>query len=214
MTGLGWNSNKLYTSTTYGSYEGCYTFNFYTTYFSGKSTYIPGYWGSESGYDIAYHDGDIWMAVDNATSPIRCYEQTSGGVLSMIPADIGIGSDIYGVTYETGTDAPYLWVSNQTTDELYRIDIYTGIADNVELVLPDMQLSFSSNPFYSSVVITGSGFSSTSVLEIHATAGRMIERSNFGGTYTWFATGLPTGTYIVTVSDFEGSRESMKLLKL
>ncbi len=214
MTGLGWNSTKLYTSTTYGSYDGCYTFNFYNTYFSGKSTYIPGYWGSESGYDIAYHDGDIWMAVDNATSPIRRYEQTSGGVLEMIPADIGIGSDIHGVTYETVVDAPFLWVSNQTTDELYRIDIYTGIADDVELVLPELNLSFSSNPFYSSVVITGSGFSSTSVLEIHDAAGRMIESSRFGGTYTWFAAGLPTGTYIVTVSDCEGSRESMKLLKL
>ena len=214
MTGLGWNSTKLYTSTTYGSYDGCYTFNFYNTYFSGKSTYIPGYWGSESGYDIAYHDGDIWMAVDNATSPIRRYEQTSGGVLEMIPADIGIGSDIHGVTYETVVEAPFLWVSNQTTDELYRIDIYTGIADDVELVLPELNLSFSSNPFYSSVVITGSGFSSTSVLEIHDAAGRMIESSRFGGTYTWFAAGLPTGTYIVTVSDCEGSRESMKLLKL
>ena len=132
----------------------------------------------------------------------------------MIPADIGIGSDIHGITYETGTNAPFLWFSNQTTDELYRINIYTGIADDVEPVLSELQLSLSSNPFYSSVVITGNGFSGTSVLEIHDATGRMIESSSFMGTYTWYATGLPTGTYIVTVSDCEGSRESMKLLKL
>ena len=213
MTGLGWDGTKLYTSTTYGSYEGCYTFNF-TTYFSGKSTYIPGFWGSESGYDIAYHDSNIWMAVDNATSPVRCYEQTSGGVLAMIPADIGIGSDIHGVTYETGTDAPFLWVSNQTTDEIYRIDIYTGIAEDDVIILPELQLSLSSNPFYSSVVITGRGFSGNSVLDIHDAVGRRIESSSFSGTYTWFTAGLPTGTYIVTVSDCEGSMESIKLLKL
>ncbi|MCK4807774.1 MAG: T9SS type A sorting domain-containing protein, partial [Candidatus Aegiribacteria sp.] len=156
-----------------------------------------------------------WMAVDNATSPIRCYEETSGGVLEAIPASIGIGSDIRGVTYETGTDAPCLWVSNQTTDELYRIDLYnTGISDDDGQILPDLELSCSSNPFFSSVVITGSGYSGTSNLEIHDTSGRMVENVNFSATYTWNTTGIPAGAYIVTVSDCEGNRKSLKLLKL
>ena len=63
------------------------------------------------------------MAVDDATSPIRCYEVTSGGVLEAIPASIGIGSTIRGMTYELGTDSLYIWASNPTTDELYRIHL-------------------------------------------------------------------------------------------
>ena len=213
MTGLGWSGTKLYAGTTYYSYNGCYSFNYYNTYFSGRANYIYDFWGTEDGYDIAYLDGDIWMAVDNATSPVRRYEQTSGGVLEAIPASIGIGSDIHGVTCETGTDGPYLWVSNQTTDELHRIDLLTGINDD-EPVMSHLQLSCSTNPFLSSVVITCSDCSGASILEIHDVAGRMVERVNFIDTYTWNAGGIPAGAYIVTVTDVAGNRESLKLLKL
>jgi hypothetical protein len=113
----------MYASTTYSSYEGCYSFYFSGSYFTSKTDYIADYWGTNNGYDIAYENGNIWMAVDNATSPIRCYEATSGGVLQMVPASIGIGSTIRGMAYETGTDSPYIWASNTTTDELYRIEI-------------------------------------------------------------------------------------------
>ncbi|MCK5036904.1 MAG: T9SS type A sorting domain-containing protein [Candidatus Sabulitectum sp.] len=156
------------------------------------------------------------MANDNATSPVGCYQQTSGTLIDSLTSDIGIGSEIRGVTCETGTDSPYLWVSNQTTDELYRIDLYTEANDDDESepVLPYPHLSLSSNPFYSSVMITGSGFSNTSVLEIHDLSGRRIESSSFSGTYSWNAVGLPAGAYIVTVSDFEGRRKFLKLLKL
>lgn len=177
-----------------------------------RQIYISDYIGLEIGYDITFFDGDIWMANDNTTSPIGRYEQASGAVLDRIAADIGIGSEIRGVTCETGTVAPYLWVSNQTKDELYRIDLFTGIAS--EPALPDPYLSLSSNPFYSSVVITGSGFSSTSILEIHDIAGRIVASSSFGGIYTWNAAELPTGAYILTVSDSEANRESIKILKL
>ncbi|MCD4774416.1 MAG: T9SS type A sorting domain-containing protein [Candidatus Aegiribacteria sp.] len=214
MTGLGWNGTKLYASTTYSSYNGCYTFNFYSTYFSNKADYIFDFWGPEKGYDIAYLNGDIWMAVDNSTSPIRCYEKASGGVLDAIPASIGIGSDVHGVTCETGTDAPYLWVSNQTTDELYRINLFTGIADDDKPLLSNLRLSCSTNPFYSSVVITGNDFFGASILEIYDVTGRILESVSFSGTYTWNATGIPDGAYFVNVSDCEGNREFLKLLKL
>lgn len=214
MTGLGWNGTKLYVNSTYSSYNRCYTFNYYNTYFSNRADYITDFWGTENGYDIAYLNGDIWMAVDNSTSPIRCYEKTSGGVLEAIPASIGIGSDVRGVTYETGTDSPYLWVSNQTTDELYRINLFTGIADNDKLLLSNLWLSCSTNPFHSSVVISGNGFFGASILEIYDITGRVLESVGFSGTYTWNATGMPDGAYLVNVSDCEGNRESLKLLKL
>lgn len=113
----------MYGSTTYSTYEGCYRYYFSGSAFTSKSTYIGDYWGSNSGYDIAYESGNIWLAVDNATSPIRCYEATSGGVLEAIPASIGIGSTVRGITYELDTDSPFIWASNPTTDELYRIDV-------------------------------------------------------------------------------------------
>lgn len=119
LTGLSWNGTDMYGSTTYSSYEGCYTYPFSGSSFTGQSTYIDDYEGNPDGHDIAYDNGDIWMAVNAGTNPIRRYN-TGGFVTGVIPDTIGIGTEIRGLTYEEGE---YLWASNITTDKIYKIDV-------------------------------------------------------------------------------------------
>jgi len=211
------SSSTTYMSTTYGSYEGCYSFTYGSpsTGYTAKSNYIADYQGTPTGYDIGYQPvnggGDIWMATDEPTSPVKCYEATSGGVCAAIPASIGIGSDIRGVTFDTNN---HLWVSNPTTDKLYEISDYVGISSpSVESMQPQ-SLSVGCNPFNSTLVISINGFGENSVLEIYDLQGRLIHSVAVANSYTWDAANIPSGTYILRVTGDSGPVISRNIVKL
>lgn len=92
-----------YLSTTSFFYEGCYAFNYVSPYsgYSSKSEYIGDYFGTPAGYDIGFQQTDsvedIWMATDNVTNPVSCYQAGTGNIVCSVEACIGIGSDILGV---------------------------------------------------------------------------------------------------------------------
>ena len=68
-------------------------------------------------YDIAYFDSEWWYACNDSSFPVRAYD--TNGVLvesissSVLPAAHGMAFDSEG----------YLWVSNMSTDEIYKIDL-------------------------------------------------------------------------------------------
>jgi hypothetical protein len=62
------------------------------------------------------------MAVADNVNPVNCYN-SSGTVIDQIPASIGIGTSIRGLTFEPGTDSPIIWASNVDTDEIYQVDV-------------------------------------------------------------------------------------------
>ena len=206
----------MYTSNTYSSYEGCDSFSFTGSYFSSKTAYISDYSGTPTGYDIAFQEagGSIWMATDNATSPVSCYEQTSGGILVSLPASIGIGSSCRGLAFETGS-SQYLWVSNNTTDELYRVDLGTGTGEEHSAGLEGISsLTCDRNPFIGSVVLQGQGFGPGAMLEIFDAAGRLVLEHPFQGSYTWDATSEPVGSYFAVIRNQQGQADVLRLISL
>lgn len=69
--------------------------------------------------DIAYHDGDIWVANDNLAFPV-CAFNTSGQKVddvsnSMIPS-------AYGLTFD---DEENLWVSSWENSMIYQVDVFS-----------------------------------------------------------------------------------------
>ena len=67
-------------------------------------------------YDIAYQEGDIWMAHDSESEPVRRYD-TSGTIVDFLPAELipsaaGLALDPSG----------YLWVSDPDADMIYKVD--------------------------------------------------------------------------------------------
>ncbi|MEA3266159.1 MAG: T9SS type A sorting domain-containing protein [Candidatus Fermentibacteria bacterium] len=215
------SGSTTYMSTTYNStYEGCYSMAYSspTAGYTSKSDYISNYSGTPTGYDIGYQpsdaQGDIWMANDNATSPVACYQVTSGGIVMSLEASIGIGSDIRGVTFEEGS-GQYLWVSNQTTDELYRIELTTGTEDASTIDLPGIvEITASQNPFYSSTVITLTGFPGEVSLEVFDLRGRRVMSEVAEGCLLLDGTSLPSGAYLIRATDETGNSATASVLKL
>jgi hypothetical protein len=206
----------MYTSNTYSSYEGCDRFSFSGSAFTTKSAYISDYDGTPTGYDIAFQPagGNIWMATDDATSPVSCYDHPSGGIMVSLPASIGIGSDCRGLAFETGS-SQYLWVSNITVNELYRVDLGTGVGEDYSSDLESASvLTCSQNPFSGSVVLQGQGFGAEAVLEIFDAAGRLVLEEVFTGTLHWNATAEPTGSYFAIMRTTEGISDVLRLVKL
>jgi hypothetical protein len=73
-------------------------------------------------YDIAYDDGDIWVACDNADHSIRCYD-TSGNLTASI--ERSLVPDAEGLTFDTDG---CLWAADNVNGLIYRIDpLGTGL---------------------------------------------------------------------------------------
>lgn len=217
MTGLGWNGSYLYGATTYSSPGGCYRFAFSGTAFTTKSTYIDNFADNPSGYDITYQidNASTWMATDNATSPVVNYEQTSGGILQMLPSSIGIGSSCRGLAFETGSSR-YIWVSNVSTNELYRVDLGTTALEQESPVetAGALQLSCSRNPFAGSVILQSEYSQEGTVLEIFDLSGRSVLHSDFNGSLIWNTDTVPSGTYIARIRGGDGASSTLLLTKL
>lgn len=212
--------STTYVSTTYGTYEGCYAMAYASasTGYTSKSDYIGDYSGTPTGYDIGYQPsdaaGDIWMANDNATSPISCYQSATGGIVTSLPASIGIGSDVRGVTFEDGS-GQYMWVSNQTTDKLYRIDLYTDIEGSSVIGIQGTAcISFTQNPFYDSTVISLTGFSGNISVEIFDLRGRKVFYENTEDNLLLNGESLPSGTYLIRATDESGYAATSRVIKL
>jgi len=190
-----------------------------TAGYTSKSDYIGNYSGTPTGYDIGYQPsdamGDIWMANDNATSPVACYQAGSGGIVMSLEASIGIGSNIRGVAFEEGS-GQYLWVSNQTTDELYRIDLSgSGTEDASTIDLPGIaEITAAQNPFYSSTLITLTGFTGDVSLEVFDLRGRMVMSEVAEGYLLLDGTSMPSGAYLIRATDETGNSATASVLKL
>lgn len=209
-TGLGWSGDNLYSSSTFSGFEGCEKYDFSGTEFGNQTEYIGEYSGSEEGFDIALLGGSVWMATDNATSPVMCYQQGSGSFLAGIPAASGIGGEVRGVAVEFNK----IWVSNTVTDKLYRITGITGIENEstADTFLPGIEILC--NPFRTTV-----GFSANVrgvwQVEIFDFCGRLVYIGEFTDSMVWNP-GRETagrGLYLAIFTSSEGIRQSAKLIK-
>lgn len=96
----------------------------------------------------------------------------------------------------------YVWVWLQST---------TGI-EGRNAPIPHRTLSAAENPFRGSVAISGTGFEGAEI-QIFDLSGRSVLRESFPGSIVWCGEGVPTGTYIVRVTDGAGSA-LLRMLKL
>lgn len=210
-TGLGWSEDNLYSSSTYPGFESCEKYDFTGTEFGNQTEYIDEYAGDNEGFDIAVLAGNIWMANDSDTSPLMCYQEGSGSVLVEIPATSGIGDEVRGVTVELDK----VWVSNTSTDELYRITDASSIETESSPVEPLLSgIEIQCNPFSSSV-----GFSSYSSgiwqVEIFDPTGRVIYEGEFTDSMNWTpgSNTVGNGLYLAIFTNSDGIRQSAKLIK-
>jgi hypothetical protein len=198
--GMGTSSPVVERFTTTGSH---YTYTYSMPGLSG--THDCAYEGGSDG------SGDIWVANDNATSPIRVYN-SSGQMVGGIPAtDV---PDARGLCFES---PQYLWVSDPTSDLIYRVDLSTGVGDT-GTGLEERAISVSANPFYESVAIMETGFTAATV-DIFDVTGRRVTSADIQGSYVWNGSDssgsrVPAGTYIVRVSDDSGPPVTRSLVRL
>lgn len=180
------------------NYSGDPVIQQFSTAGSTSSIYMNSFPGlGSAAYDVAWISGGIWIARDVADSPIVAYD-TSGLMVGHV--DGGTVSAAMGLTID---GEGYLWASNPDNDTIYQLDVSTGIGESA----PDpagRDLSFSRNPFVSSVVITAEGFSGATI-EIFDLSGRRVHTDSFSGVYTWNAMNVPAGSYFARVSDGTGS---------
>jgi hypothetical protein len=212
--------NTTYASDTYSSYEGCYslTFSSSSSGYSSRTTYIGDYAGTPTGYDIGYErgadgSGDIWMAVDDATSPVKCYQASTGGMVEGIEASIGIGSDIRGVCFEDSSSR-YLWVSNQTTDQLYRIDLGTAVGEGGRAGIKPLGINVGQNPFYGVTTVYLNGFGDHAILQVFDLCGREVLSEPAGQSCMLDGSLLPAGVYVLRAIDPAGRIATASVVKL
>ena len=173
----------------------------------GANPYMDFFPGSgDTVYDTAWLDGGIWIARDNADSPILAYN-TDG--LHVGHVDGSTVSAAMGLTIDSDG---YIWASNPDDDMIYQIEVTTGIEEGSTSPLDTRIIGVSRNPFHSAAVITGDGFNNA-VIDIFDLNGRRVLSASFPGSYTWNAVKMPSGSYFVRVSDRAGS-SSTRLIKI
>lgn len=177
----------------------------FSTAGSTSSIYMSDFPGLGTAYDAAWISGGVWMARDNADSPVVAYD-TSGMLVGFV--DGATVSAAMGLTID---DEGYLWVSNPDDDTIYQLSVTTGITQGS--VEPGVrQLSSTENPFSSSTIISGEGFNDATI-DIFDLTGRRLEHAPFSGSFTWNAGGVPTGSYFALVRDDEGTT-SLRLTRI
>ena len=173
-------------------------------------------YGTFTSYDIAYEGyfnlsgtGDIWLATNQADSPIRAYN-TAGSLTyatNIIPTARGLAF------YNVGSQR-YLWASCPSDGKIYLIALdLTGIEEG-EGGAVETGLSSSANPFLESVTFTGTGFAPGARIEIFDICGRSVIESDFEGTFSWGGASVPSGVYYVRVTDPSGACQRLSIAKL
>ena len=135
--------------------------------------------------------------------------------MQMLPSSIGIGGNCRGLSFETGSSR-YIWVSNISTDELYRVDLG---AVAIEYESPEettgvLQLSCSRNPFAGSVILQSEYSKEGAILEIFDLSGRSVLHSDFNGSFLWNTDTIPSGTYIARIMNGDGVSSTLLLTKI
>ena len=196
MTGACTNGSVLY---FFGKdYYSQYVTQQFSTGGSTSTVYMDHFPGLGTAYDTAWLSGGMWIARDDSDSPILAYD-TDGLCVGWVEGTVV--SAAMGLTMD---DSDYLWASNPDDDTIYQLSVTTGVAEGATSGLDPQTVSVSENPFRSSVVITGTGFTEA-VLDIFDVCGRRIESSPFSGSYTWDASDAPAGAYLARIRDAEGS---------
>jgi len=163
--------------------------------------------------DIAWMpDGTVWVASDWTSVTLKCHN-SSGTMVDYI--DASLVPNARGVTVDP---EGFLWISDMTTDLIYKVDISEGIGSSGGSAATE--LSVSNNPFSSFVVLTGESFGSGSTLEIYDIRGGIVLQDSFEGSYTWTgASGfsgadVPAGSYFAVVVDGQGNSASARLIRI
>ncbi len=148
-------------------------------------------------YDTAWLSGGVWIARDNSDSPILAYN-TDGLLVGHV--DGATVSAAMGLTIDSDG---YIWASNPDDDMIYQIEVTTGIEESSTSPHDARIIDVSRNPFNTTAVITGDGFSDA-VIDIFDLTGRRVLSAAFPGSYTWDAVKMPSGSYFVRISDSAG----------
>jgi len=203
VTGACFSGSIIYAFGNTLSSSNLFSVHKYTTAGSSSGQYMnqldfPGL--QPAAYDIAYSSQGIWVARDESDSPILRYNTEgvlTGYVLGTeVPAAAGLTVDPDG----------YLWVSDPLNDKIYKVDTFTSIDDTYEGISTGRVLQSCANPFTSLAVITAQGFSTGAVVQVFDIRGRTVDRGTLqGGSFTVDGSSLPAGTYIVQVTDEDGS---------
>ena len=200
MTGLSASGSYLYLSSK--NQNRCYRYVLPGITGLLQWTYFVGFTNPR---DLAYlPDNTIWVASDNTTMTLACFNDDNDRIdyimSDLVPYARGVAVD----------DAGYLWVSDIVNDVIYKIDLSEGVEPGTGA---PAGITASSNPFMGSVTIQGSGFGADATLRIFDLSGRVVREAPFEGSYTW-SDETGSGVYLVVVSDWLGSRETLELVKL
>jgi hypothetical protein len=210
VTGLGSSSSQLFALGTAASPYGGQGFVRLVETFSwtgtvGSTPYISELQGVLVTYDCAFAGNLLWVACDGADSPVKAYS-TAGALVDMIPGAV-IGGSASGLDFDA---SGLLWVANRDTDKIYCVDLTQGTGGDPA---SPVSLTSSSNPFLSSTVISGTGFSSGARIDVFDLAGRVMASSTFDGTLVLDGERIPAGTYVVIARDGVVS-SSLRLVRL
>ncbi len=151
-------------------------------------------------WDIAYDNGDIWVACAAPGTSILRYNSGStvvGQIESMlVPSATGLTLD----------DEGYLWASDNINGKIYKIDPDgTGISEGDVQGIVDAAVILSPNPFSGTLTITGAGFGPGANITIYDSAGRIVRTVQTEGSFTWTGVDgsgilLPDGVYTILIS--------------
>lgn len=207
MTGIGSDESQLYILG-----NGYFAPNNAVEVFSwsgtiGDDPYIEDFQGLVDPYDMDVNGGLVWVACDGDDSPVKVYD-SSGTLVDFIPG-IMVGGEARGVAFES---SDIVWISNPETDMIYRIEIGVGLEEE-GVQSASALLRADGNPFSASVEILGTGFGTEAVIVVFDTGGRLLESSDFEGRCVLDGSGLPSGAYLVRVSDGVSSA-SLRLTRL
>lgn len=168
----------------------------YTWTGTHNTAYILGMPSVVTGYDAGYRtDGTVWIANDASDSPVKAYN-TSSVLTQYIPGSL-IANAARGVDFDANG---YLWCSNPNNDKIYKISLNTGVEEQPGAPVP-FGLSCSCNPFESSTIITGEGFSAGARIDVFDISGHVVVSAPFEGSFVLGGRDLPSGTYVARVRD-------------
>ncbi len=80
--------------------------------------------------DIAYEKTGskqvVWAATGEESYPIKVYQivmMSTQKLIDSLPAAIGIGSDVWGLSFEKSGSDRFLWTNNRKEGKIYKIDL-------------------------------------------------------------------------------------------
>lgn len=165
-------------------------------------------------HDIAYRDGQLWYAVDDASEPVQVFLSNGTKVFSISSSVI---PRAHGMTFDADG---YLWVSDAEADLIYQIDLDpVGISGQTCSPMREATILPSHNPFSSSVSFELTGFNGVTRFRVLDMSGRVVTELQAEEQLLWDGTdgygrNAPSGVYVIVAEDDTGSRASTRLVRL